>query len=91
MGFLCSCVAMSIEVNAWFGDGEEWWVVTGRWDVGCGSSWGWRVPNLWYVNGEGTVVGVVGVDGADGGVRGLEMCYGGGGVGTGGLVGSLSV
>ena len=78
MGFLCSCVAMLVEVNDWFGyREEEWWVVTGRWDVGCGSSWGWCVPNFGYVYGEDTVVGVVGVGGADGSVRGLEMCCGG--------------
>ena len=78
MNFLCSWVAKLIEVNEWFGyREEEWWVVTGRWDEDSGSSWGWRVSNLGYIYGEGTVVGVVGVGGADVSVRGLEMCGGG--------------
>ena len=78
MGFLRNCVAKLIEVNEWFGyKEEEWWVVMGRWGVGCGSRLvGWRVSNLGYVYGEGSVVAVVGVGGCDGSVHGLEMCCG---------------
>ena len=76
MGLLCSCVAKLIEVIEWFGyREEELWVFTGRWDVGYGRRLvGWRVSNLGYVYGEGSVIAVVGVGGCDGSVHGLQMC-----------------
>ncbi len=78
MGFLRSYVAKLIEVNEWSGyREEEWGVVTGRWDGGCGSRLvGWCVSIFLYVYDEGAVVSVVDVEGCDGSVHGLEMCCG---------------
>ena len=78
MGLLRSCIAKLVKINEWFGDREEeWGVVTGRWDGGCGIHlMGWCVPEFGYVYGEGAMVTVVGVRGCDGSVRGLKLSRG---------------
>jgi hypothetical protein len=78
VGFLRSCVAKLIEVNERVGyREEEWGVVTGRWDGGCGNRLvGVRVSNFGYVNEVGMVVVVVGVGGCNGSVHWLEMYCG---------------